>query len=50
VACGNNCTLILAGAFLAPSLRHRCVEVIRSSSHLMEQLGVLEEIFLLLLL
>jgi len=38
VACGNNCTLILAGAFLAPTLRQRCVEVIRSSSQMMDQI------------
>jgi len=36
VACGNNCTLILAGYFNPPSLLQRCTEVIRSTPALME--------------
>ena len=38
VACGNNCTLILAGYFNPPSLLQRCTEVIRSTGALMEQM------------
>ena len=39
VACGNNCTLILAGSFNPPSLLQKCMEVVRSHPGLMKQLG-----------
>lgn len=35
VACGNNCTLILAGSFNPPSLLARCMEVLREDPELM---------------
>jgi len=34
VACGNNCTLILAGEFCVPSLKQRCVEIIKECEEL----------------
>ena len=39
VACGNNCTLILAGCFNPPSLQQKCRETVRSHPQLMAQLG-----------
>ena len=39
VTCGNNCTLILAGAFRPPTLLRKCMEVIRSTPGLMAHLG-----------
>ena len=39
VACGNNCTLILAGCFNPPPLQKKCMEVVRSHPQLMAQLG-----------
>ena len=38
VTCGNNCTLILAGAFSPPSLQARCIEVVQAHAGLMEVL------------
>jgi len=38
VACGNNCTLILANHFEPPSLLDRCCEVIRSTPAVMAHL------------
>jgi alpha-tubulin suppressor-like RCC1 family protein len=41
VACGNNCTLILAGCFNPPTLMERCIEVISETPELIEQLEYL---------
>jgi hypothetical protein len=38
VACGNNCTLVLAGCFSPPTLLQRCLEAVRASPVLMEHL------------
>ena len=38
VACGNNCTLILAGSFHPPSLLSRCMEVLRENPELMHSM------------
>jgi len=40
VACGNNCTLILAGAFNPPTLLNRCMEVIQADPQLMDAAGM----------
>mmetsp|Transcript_10531 Transcript_10531/g.13670 ORF Transcript_10531/g.13670 Transcript_10531/m.13670 type:complete len:670 (-) Transcript_10531:485-2494(-) len=38
VACGNNCTLVLAGEFNVPPLKQRCVEVIKESEELADMI------------
>jgi len=35
VACGNNCTVILAGPFKPPALFDLCIEKVRAHSELM---------------